>query len=310
VVVTAHIRPDGDSIGAVLALWHGLRSVGVEAYAFLEDPPPPMFAFLPGAGGTLDDADRLPGAFSLVVLDCGLLDRVGEHRGRLLGRGPTVNIDHHDANAMFADLNYVDPEASSCGEMLFPLLADGGVPFTADIAECLYTAIVTDTGQFSHGDTTPEALRISAECMQMGVDPEAVAYRLFYAESAERFRLRQMAMSTLELHGGGRIATLCVTEEMFRQTGLGPVDTEGFADLPIRIDGVRASALLKEMPGQDYIKVSMRSRDSVDVFAVAKVFDGGGHTNAAGCEIPDDLVGVRRRVADELLLQLKRQGQA
>lgn len=299
-VLTAHMRLDGDAVGSALALWHALRLRGVEAYAFFEPPTPPMFDFLQGMESRCSDVAQLPPAYNLVVLDCGSLERVGDQAGQLTGRARTVNIDHHDSNAFFGDVNYVSPDASSCGEMVHGLLAGSGVPVTPAIAECIFTAIVTDTGQFSHQDTTPEALDICAECMRAGARPHDVVQRVFLSPSQDQVRLRQMSLGTLEFHDEGRIATMVITGEMFRQTKLGPIDTEGFAEAAIAIQGVEASALLKEMPGCGYIKVSMRSRDSVDVCAVARLFGGGGHVHAAGCEIADSLENVRHTIAEQL----------
>jgi len=319
VVVTSHMRLDGDAVGSALALWHGLTAKGVRAYHLFQpagqpEPPqgqdllaptPSMFGFLKGLECCLRDPAELPPSYNLVVIDCGGFDRLGELGPRLTGSVRTVNIDHHDSNACFGDLNYVDPMASSCGEMVYELLRDGGVPLTADIADCLFTAIVTDTGQFSYEHTTPEALSICAECMRAGTQPYELMRRLFMSPSPGQVKLRHLALGTLRFHGEGRIATMTVTEEMFRQTGLGPADTEGFAEIPIAIQGVQASALLKEMPGCDYIKVSMRSRESVDVCRVAQAFGGGGHVRAAGCEIRDGLENVRETVAGRLELALR-----
>lgn len=299
-VVTAHERLDGDGVGSALALWHALGALGVQAHAFFQPPTPAMFEFLSGMEARCGDASKLPQAYNLVVLDCGTLDRVGEQADRLTGRAQTVNIDHHDSNAHFGDVDYVDPGASSCGEMIHALLAHGRVPITEAMADCLFTAIVTDTGQFSHQDTTPEALQVCAECMRAGARPHELIRRLFMSPSPAQVKLRHLALGTLRFHDEGRVATIVVTEDMFRKTALGPVDTEGFVETAIAIQGVRAAALLKEMPGCGYIKVSLRSRDSLDVCAVAKVFGGGGHMHAAGCEIADSLEGVRRTIVGQI----------
>ena len=304
-VVTSHIRLDGDGVGSALALWHAVRARGGEAYAFFEPPMPTMFSFLSGVDQSLADPSLLPPAYNLVVIDCGSLDRVGEAAGRLTGRVRTVNIDHHDSNACFGDLNHVDPAASSCGEMVYRLLKAGGVPLSREMADCLFTAIVTDTGQFSHQDTTPDALRVCAECVQAGAQPHELVKRLFMLPSPAQVKLRHLALGTLRFHGEGRVATMTVTLDMFRQTGLGPVDTEGFAEVPTSIQGVEASALLKQMPGCGYIKVSMRSRESVDVCEVAKAFGGGGHKQAAGCEIRGELESVREIIAARLQHHLR-----
>ncbi len=306
VVVTSHVRLDGDGIGSALALWHALRGRGVEVHAFFEPPTPPMFDFLAGMDCCCRDARLLPDSYTLAVLDCGSLSRVGDQADLLTGRTRTINIDHHGSNVLFGDINYVDSGASSCGEMIYELLKGAGVPLTTEIADCLYTAIVTDTGQFSHQGTTPAALRVCAECMAAGAEPHTLASRLFQSPTPEQIKLRHLAVGTLEFHDHGRLATMLITGEMFARTGLGPIDTEGFAEVPIGIQGVEASALLKQMPGCDYIKVSMRSRDLIDVCAVARAFGGGGHVHAAGCEIDDSLENARGAIVEQLESQLSR----
>lgn len=304
VVITSHARLDGDAVGSVLALWHGLKGQGVEAYQVFQPPTPSMFDFLPGMADRCGDPAELPRAYTLVVIDCGTFDRIGDLASRLTGRVRTVNIDHHDGNALFGDVNYVSTQASSCGEMISELLAAGGVSLTLAMAQCLFTAIVTDTGQFSHQDTTPKAFRVCAECVRAGARPYELVRTLFLSPSAAQVKLRHLTLGTLQFHDEGRIATMEITEEMFERTGLSPVDTEGFAEVPISIQGVRASALLKEMPGCDYIKVSIRSKEEVDVYAVASVFGGGGHRHAAGCEIAESLDNARRAVVRQLQHQL------
>ncbi len=300
VLITSHVRLDGDGIGSALALCHALKGRGVRCRAVFEPPVPSMFEFLPGVDGNLALPADLPAAYQLVVIDCGALERVGEIAGSLTGAVQTINIDHHDSNAQFGDLNYVDSGASSCGEMIRRLLATAGVPLSPEIADCLFTAIVSDTGQFSHRDTTAEALAVCAECVAAGARPDVLVRRLFFSPSPAQVRLRQLALATLQFHCDGAIATMHVTEDMFGQTDLAPVDTEGFAEIPVSIQGVQASALLKEMPGCDYIKISLRSRGGMDVCAVARCFGGGGHRNAAGCEIADTLDNVQNTVVTEL----------
>ena len=305
VVVTSHERLDGDGVGSALALCHALRGRGVEVRAFFQPPTPPMFDFLPGMDCCCRDARLLPDSYTLAVLDCGALSRVGDQADLLAaGSTRTINIDHHGSNDLFGDITYVDAQASSSGEMIYGLLKGAGVPLTAEIAECLYAAIVTDTGQFAHQGTTPAALRICAECMAAGVAPHTLVARLFRSPTAEQVKLRSLAVGTLEFHDHGRLATMLITGEMFARTGLGLIDTEGFAEVPIGIQGVTASALLKQMPGSDYIKVSMRSRDPVDVCAVARKFGGGGHVHAAGCEIEDTLENAREAIVKQLETQL------
>jgi len=277
-VLTAHERLDGDAVGSVLALWHGLRDRGLPAHLFFQPPTPVMFHFLPGMERRQEDPAQLPGSYNLVVIDCGTFDRVGEAADRLTGRVRTVNIDHHDGNAFFGDINYVMPSASSCGEMIWGLLAAADVALSVPMADCLFTAIVTDTGQFSHQDTTPQALHVCAECVGAGARPHELVRKLFLSPSPAQVKLRHLALGTLRFYNGGRI----------------------FAEVPVSIQGVCASALFKEIPDCDYIKVSMRSREQVDVRQVACLFGGGGHRHAAGCEIHDTLANARAAVVRQL----------
>lgn len=305
VVVTSHARLDGDGVGSALALWHALRARGTEARLFLQPPVPSMFMFLPGVEQACGTAEELPDRFHLVVIDCGCPERIGAPQGALEGAARTINIDHHDSNTGFADLNYVDPAASSCGEMVYGLLKAEGVALNRELADCLYTAIVTDTGQFAHQDTTARALEICAECMKAGAEPHELVRHLFTSPSPAQVKLRHLALGTLRFGDGGRTATMVITRRMFEETGLGPEDTEGFSEVPIAIRGVEASALLKELPDQDYIKVSLRSRGPIDVCAVARAFGGGGHTRAAGCEITDTVENARHAVAEQLSAQAR-----
>jgi phosphoesterase RecJ-like protein len=304
VVITSHQRGDGDSVGASLALWHALKARGVQAYTLFEPPLPTVLEFLPGLDECLQDPAGLPGAYHLVVLDCGDLERVGGWAGELAGAAETINIDHHASNNRFGDVNLVEPEASSVGEQVHRLLAAAGEPLGLEVAECIFTAIVTDTGQFGFENTTAEALDACARCVRAGVRPNVLADRLFMSPTRAQFALRQMAEATVELHEGGRLATMVVTRGMFRRTGLGPVDTDRFANIPLHIHGVAAAVVLKELPDEDCIKVSMRSRAPVDVCAVACSFGGGGHARAAGCQIGGGLDEVRRLVLERLRDQL------
>lgn len=305
VAVTSHVRLDGDGAGSCLALRHALRRVGADCRCVFQPPMPPMFDFLPGMDECCGSVDSLPAEYHLVIVDCGHPGRVGPIGEEFNGAVDTTNIDHHDTNTRFGDLNYVDPDASSCGEMMRRLLRSAEQPLTLEIAECLFTAVVHDTGRFSHQDTSPEAFTVCGECVAAGVRPDELMQNIFLSPTPAQVRLQQRAMATLEFHADGRIATMAVTERMFRETGLRPVDTEGFAEIPISIRGVQASALLKEMADCGYIKVSMRSKGEVDVCAVAGEFGGGGHTHAAGCEISEPIEAVRRAIVEALQNRLR-----
>lgn len=303
-VVTSHERIDGDGLGASLGLWHALRDAGVECRQFYDSAIPVAFEFLPGVGQRAQSPQELPERFQLAVVDSGSLGRIGVMAHHVDRAAVILNIDHHATNSQFGLVNYVDPTASSCGEIIYRLLQAGGAAVTEEIADCLYTAIVTDTGRFSYANTTAASLAICGRLVQAGCRPELLADRLYFSQPQALVRLQGMAISTLSLAAGGRIATMAITREMFERAGAHAVDTQGFAELSVGISGVHVSALLKEMqekPG--WVKVSLRGRasvDGVDVRAVAEAFGGGGHRYAAGCEFEGSIEQARETIVARL----------
>lgn len=306
VILASHRHPDGDAVGATLALWHALRDRGVEAQTVLEPPSPPALRFLPGMERCcIEEPVALAPRYILAVVDCGSFERLGAWTAPPEGCLRVINVDHHRDNDLFGDLILVDPEASSSGELIHRLLKSAGAPLTPAIATCLYAAVAMDTGWFAYENTTPGALEACAECVAAGARPVELSEWLNTSLTRAEFDLHRLAAATLELHCGGRAASLVVTAQMFDSTGLGPTNTEGLADIPLTIQGVMAGALLKELPQDGYIKVSLRSRAPVDVGAVAGCFGGGGHARAAGCEIADSLANARAAVVERLCAALR-----
>jgi len=306
VVITSHQDLDGDGIGASLALWHALRWAGVRCAQIFESPVPAVFEFLSGLDQRAASVDELPDRFHLAVVDCSSLSRIGSlarHMGRV---DRIVNIDHHVSNDLFGHVNYVERDVSSCGELVYRTMEAGGVPITKDIADCVFTAILTDTGRFCHPNSTMQCFEICADLVRAGSRPYELADKIYYSPPPAVVRLQALAMGTLELEDDGRLATMQITERMFRETGTRGADTQGFADIPVFVKGVEVSVLLKELPdasGCRGIKVSLRSRpgdDGVDVCAVAQGFGGGGHRHAAGFELKGPLAEARIAVLERL----------
>ena len=304
-VLTSHVNLDGDGLGATVALWHALRQQGVQAYHIYEQPTPKVFDFLPGMAEALGPCPDLPSSYNLAVLDCGSFDRVGSVAKYLDGRAFTINIDHHLTNSFFGNINYVDRSASSCGELVYRILRRAGVPLSREIADCLFVAIVTDTGMFSYRNTTSESLDMAAELVRCGVLPYELDRKVFRAPPASQLELQGMALQTLRLEAEGRIATMKLTGEMFAKCGVGPTDTQGFADIPASIRGVEVGVLLKDVSGCDDVKVSLRSNDRVDVCEIARSFGGGGHSLASGCEVKGTIDQVEQTVVNKIREQLR-----
>jgi len=278
-VIVSHVRPDGDAIGSQLAMTLALRALGKSVRAVSRDKPPaPMLVF--PAVADIEVADRVddPGD-AVIVMECGDLQRTGIAG---LERGFVINIDHHLGNTNYGALNWFDVSAAACGEMVFEIIRALGVPLTADIATHIYVAILTDTGSFHYSNITPRTFDICRQCVEAGVSPPAVARSIFDSNNLGRLKLFGAVLSRMQLDATGRIATVYVDHDLAAECGGTYDDTEGLINLPLTVKEILAVVFFKEN-GPDDWRISMRSKGDVDVNAIAKEFDGGGHKNASGC---------------------------
>ena len=295
VAVLAHIHPEGDAIGATLAATLSLREAGKIAAPYNADPLPPGLSSLPGAGEINREVPiRRPFACYL-VLDTADLDRTG---GLLEGRpsdAVVLNVDHHAGNRRFGNVNWVDPHASSAGEMVYRILRQGGLPIGKEVATNLYAAILTDTGGFRYGNTTPEALRAAARLVECGVAVEEVTAGLYWNRDSREWRLLGEVLTNLRVSEDGRISWIEVTLELLARVGLRHEAADDFIDYARAVQGVEIAVAFKEISPAE-VRVSFRSRGANDVARVAKQFGGGGHRNAAGCTLHTSLAEARSRV--------------
>jgi phosphoesterase RecJ-like protein len=295
VAVLAHIRPEGDAIGATLGASQALGDAGKVTGAYNADPLPPGLSSLPGAGEIAREIPRDPPYACYLVLDTSDLARTG----RLLEGRPAdavvLNVDHHPGNTRFGDVNWVEPTASSAGEMVYHLLCRGGFPLGKAAATNLYAAILTDTGSFRHGNTTPEALRAAADLVECGAAAEEIAAGLYGNRDPREWRLLSDALASLRLSTNGRLAWIEVTSAALARAGLGLEATEDFIDYVRALAGVRIAMVFKEL-SPALIRVSFRSRGNLDVGGLAAQFGGGGHRNAAGCTLQGSMAEVQGRV--------------
>ena len=290
--LATHINPEGDAIGSAVALSMALDQMGKKSIVFDRDGVPALYRFMPGAERVKTsivgvDTESL----SLILLDCNDPERAAVEKA-VFKR--TAVIDHHATERGFGDIRWIDPRAPACGLMVHRLVKELGAEITKEMAINLYTAIAIDTGTFRYGNTTSEALRAGAELIEAGAQPGLIAESLYETWSAGRFRLLCHTLGTLQTTDG--IAIITVTSDMLRETGTEPDDTEGFAGMPRMAEGVKVSALFRQIDGNSW-KVSLRSKREADVASVAESFGGGGHRNAAGYKIDADL-----KTAKELLI--------
>jgi phosphoesterase RecJ-like protein len=295
-VLSSHARPDGDAIGSQLAMALALRALGKDVRVVNRDPaPPPLMAF---AGvPDIEIAAKVDGDFdAAIIMECGDLARTGVEG---LDRGFVINIDHHPGNTGYGQLNWFDPAAAACGEMVFDLVVGLGVPLTAEIATHVYVAILTDTGSFHFSSISPRTFDICRGLLEAGVDPVGVARSVYDSGTMARLKLSGALLSGMQIDPTGRIALLYLDHEIARAAGGTYEDTDGLINEPLTVKEVQAVVFFKHVQGDEY-RVSMRSKGVIDVNAVAKEFGGGGHKNAAGCTAVGRIDALRQLFVEKV----------
>ncbi|MFO8174163.1 MAG: bifunctional oligoribonuclease/PAP phosphatase NrnA [Longimicrobiales bacterium] len=302
VLLTTHVNADGDGVGCQAALASWLRARGKEAWIVNPTPVPDSFDFLlpdgsrsldPGSGTVREVLNRVDLA---VVLDTGEGSRIGRVMD-LIRDLPRVIVDHHPPGPdPISGLSLRDPGASATGELLFDLLKEAG-SLTREAALGIYVAILTDTGSFRFSNASPDAHRLVAELLELGVDPEETYRRVYGNLPLRKLRLLEAALAELEVDPSGRVAWMTVPTGAFEALSATSADLEGLVDYPREIQGVQVGLLFREV-ARGGTKVSFRSNGEVDVNALAGEFGGGGHRKAAGALLEGPLPEVRERVLE------------
>jgi phosphoesterase RecJ-like protein len=295
-VLSSHARPDGDSIGSQLAMAYALREMGCEAAIVNADPaPPPLMAF-PGVPD-IRIAPSVEGEFdAAIIMECGDLQRTGVSG---LERFFVVNIDHHPGNTGYGQINWFDPGAAACGEMVFDLVRALDVPLTRTIATHIYLAILTDTGSFHYSSISPRTFDICRECLEAGVDPVLVARNVYDSNNMGRLKLFGAVLGAMQIDQTGRIAIVYVDHEMARAAGGTYEDTEGLINLPLTVKEIEAVVFFKQEKGDRY-RVSLRSKGNVDIGEIAKEYGGGGHKNASGCTVSGPIEELQKALVGKI----------
>lgn len=297
-LVTSHARPDGDSIGSQLAIAYALELLGKDVRIVNADPAPGHYMEFPGLD-RIEIAREVVerNSDALIVMESGDLARTGV--AGLEGRF-TINIDHHQGNTFYGSLNWVDESAAACGELVFDLVRALGVPLTIEIATHIYLAILTDTGSFHHSHITPRTFDICRQTVEAGVNPAAMARRVFDSNSFGKLKLIGALLDHMDLLDRGRLAVLYLDDRLLNETGTTYNDTEGLINLPLTAREIQAVVFFKLGADGD-VRVSMRSKYDVDVRNVAAHYGGGGHKNAAGFTVHGPLDGVRDAILQDLV---------
>lgn len=302
-VLTTHLNADGDGAGSEAAMASWLRAHGCEAWIVNPTPFPNQFRFLVEdqdwvlEAGSRRARDMCATADLAVVLDTGEVTRIGRVRD-LIRELPTVVVDHHQpGDRPIGGTSLRDPEACATGELVYDimLLTDG--PWTDWALQGLYVAILTDTGSFRFTNSTPEAHRVVAELIAMGVNPEAMHDRVYGAAPLRKFKLLQRALATLDADPEAGVAWMTVPPAAYQELEATQEDLEGLVDIPRGVEGVQVGLLFRTTTTGE-VKVSLRSNGPVDVNELARRFGGGGHIKASGAMVAGTLDEAVKTVVD------------
>jgi len=305
--ILPHVEADGDAVGSSLALCLAMKKCGKEAFVLLEEKISGNYDFLPHGEETFVYGDKT--GFSLVVaLDTGDMPRLGKRAGVLKEAALSINIDHHATNTGFAIYNHVDIKKSATGEIIYEIIKKMGCKADKDIAECLYTAISTDTGSFRYANTNTSTHIMAAELLETGIDQAEISRKVFDIVSYSKAKLAGLAASSLELVDCGKIALITLTAGMLAETGAREEDCEGLVNIGRNVEGVEVAVMIREKIGPEpmNIKVNFRSNTDADVSRIASAFGGGGHAKAAGCVFSGTMAGARDDVINEIRKEIER----
>ncbi len=309
IMITTHIKPDGDACGCVVAVCEALRAAGKDITPILPTAWPQWYEFLfaerPAILGEDVQVDDLkagrPGQFDLIiVVDADSFSQLGKFEEFLKQNDkPVLVIDHHVTSDGVGDVKVIDSSAAAAGLVVFELLRYAGWKVTDQIAEALFVAVATDTGWFQFNNTDSRVHRTIAELIEAGARPTPLYDKLFHSFSQARFNLLVLLLNTLELHLDGRFATMQITQQDFQRTGTDYTDTENIINECHRIGTVRASAMFVELK-DGRIRCSLRSRGAINVSEIATKFGGGGHKMAAGTYLPGPMENAKKLIFNEI----------
>ncbi|HWT65637.1 MAG TPA: bifunctional oligoribonuclease/PAP phosphatase NrnA [Terracidiphilus sp.] len=294
-LVCSHSRPDGDAVGSVLAMGMLLEEMGKRVDMVTADRVPAVYRALPWAN-RLRTAMRVHGPYdAAILLECDCTERT---RLRGLEAFPIVNIDHHASGRLWGQVNWIDREAASVGQLVHKLVKAAGGTVTREMATCLYTTLLTDTGGFLFGTLRASTFALAQELVEAGANPTKIALDTYFTAPASKLLLLGAALNTL--HREGRLSWLWITQKEMVRTCAAEEDCEGIVNYALSVEGVEAAVFLRELP-EGRIRLSLRSKGRVNVASLAERLGGGGHENAAGCTLD----GPLERALEEILAVLR-----
>lgn len=303
-LITSHRNPDGDALGSALALQRIIRKLGKEAEVIVRDDFSKPLHNIPGADG-VTVADKLPADYpagydAMFTMECPEHERTGFP----VLPGPVINIDHHLGNTMYGEVNYLDLDAPSVGEMVLRMNEYLKVPLDPEIATAMYVSLATDTGFFRYTNTTLRAFQAAEQLVRAGADPGQISLWINESVSMASIKLLGLCLNSMQFFGAGRIATIDLPFRFFSEAGASAEDSEGIVNYGRVIDGVIVSVTFKE--AKEGTRISMRAKPGFDSQAIAATFGGGGHKAASGCFIPLPMDGAKKKLIPMLEAELGR----
>ena len=295
ICIVGHVRPDGDCVGSQVGLGIALRNEGKKVVCWNEDNVPLKYRFLDKEGFLQKPRSGMK--FDLVIAtDCASFARLGLAGECVTERKLLINIDHHESNPRYGDLNWVSPKEASTGELIYRLLCAARWPVTKPIADCLFTAVSTDTGSFQYSNTRPRTLQIAGNLVARGADLAKICDEVYQSYPVSRAKLLKHVYSKFRLTYDDRIAYFWLKKADFARTGSDSDDTEGLIDHIRAIEPVVVACVFEEIE-PELTRISLRSKNAkVNVNEIAALFGGGGHPAAAGARIPGKPLSVQRKV--------------
>lgn len=307
-VVTSHVSPDGDNIGSTLAMYYSLKKLGKNVSYILDDIPPLNLRFLTKDISILKSQEIDIENYSLISLDCGDRSRICVSEEIKTNAKTLICIDHHASNDSYGEFNYIDAGASSTCELVYNILVrfekNNNIELIDEkVATCLYTGLVTDTGNFSYSNAHPSSFDMAKKLLLKNAQKENIIQSVFQSNPYNYYKLLGEALNTLDIIDK-KIACINITKDMLKRNVISFNDVDGITSYTRDIEGVEVGILIKEKK-ENEVKVSLRSKSYVDVSKIAQSFGGGGHVRAAGCTIYDSVENTKKRVLEAVLKSIQ-----
>jgi phosphoesterase RecJ-like protein len=316
ILLTTHVRPDGDGIASELALSRILKSLKKKVYVLNQDRTPDMYRWLPGGDEILTLEERfssvertfLPNSIDItILLDCSSMDRIGEVSAHLGNARRIMSLDHHEQSESLLHDCYIDPDVSSIGELLYLLIPNIQEYMDKDVATCLYVSILTDTGSFAFSNTTKRVFEIVSSLMDYGVEPDYAHRMIYNRRSIQHFRLLGKALERMKIDETGQIVHVALPLSVYTETGADNEDNEGIIEVIRGVKDCKLIIMLRQLD-EKRLKGSLRSTDSINCVHLARIFGGGGHFKASGFVVSGTVNERGPSIVEQILAEVREMG--